>query len=213
MVLDPRTPSATVGAGVGTTLAKIVPADSSGLTDAKNDLGGPSNRWKDFYLSGNVIVANGQGIDFSATAGTGTSELFDDYEEGTWTPTIEGSTTAGTQTYNAQVAKYTKVGRTVTIYAYVSITNKDAAMAGNVRIGGLPYASDGTANALQALALGDFQGVTFGVGKTQMLLRIPNNVTKINVYDGGSGLASAQIPVSNINNATYFVVGGTYQTA
>jgi hypothetical protein len=162
---------------------------------------------------GNVVLADGKGIDFSATAGTGTSELFDDYEEGTWTPTIEGSTTAGTQTYNAQVAKYTKVGRTVTICAFVSITNKDAAMAGNVRIGGLPYASDGTANALHALALGDFQGVTFGASKTQLLLRVPNNVTKINAYDGGSGLASAQIPISNINNATYFVVGGTYQTA
>ena len=34
---------------------------------------------------GNLIVSNGKGIDFSATAGTGTSELFDDYEEGTWT--------------------------------------------------------------------------------------------------------------------------------
>lgn len=164
-------------------------------------------------VDGNIVMASGKGIDFSATSGTGTSELFDDYEEGTWTPTIEGSTTAGAQTYSVQVAKYTKVGRTVTIYAYVSITTKDAAMAGNVRIGGLPYASDGTANALQALALGDYQGVTFGASKTQLLPRIPNNVTKINVYDGGSGLASAQIPVSNINNATYFVVGGTYQTA
>jgi hypothetical protein len=35
---------------------------------------------------GNVVLADGKGIDFSATAGTGTSELFDDYEEGTWTP-------------------------------------------------------------------------------------------------------------------------------
>jgi hypothetical protein len=33
-------------------------------------------------VNGNLIVANGKGIDFSATAGTGTSELFDDYEEG-----------------------------------------------------------------------------------------------------------------------------------
>ena len=40
---------------------------------------------------GNLKVASGHGIDFSATAdssGTMTSELLDDYEEGTWTPTI-----------------------------------------------------------------------------------------------------------------------------
>jgi hypothetical protein len=37
-----------------------------------------------FNSSGNLAFPSGQGIDFSATAGTGTSELFDDYEEGTW---------------------------------------------------------------------------------------------------------------------------------
>ena len=36
--------------------------------------------------TGNLVVPSGKGIDFSATSGTGTSELFDDYEEGTWTP-------------------------------------------------------------------------------------------------------------------------------
>ena len=48
--------------------------------------------------AGNIIIASGQGIDFSATAGTGTSELFDDYEEGDWSPVPFGSTTAGTYT-------------------------------------------------------------------------------------------------------------------
>ena len=34
-----------------------------------------------------LAFPSGKGIDFSATSGTGTSELFSDYEEGTWTPT------------------------------------------------------------------------------------------------------------------------------
>jgi len=39
--------------------------------------------------TGNVVIGTaGKGIDFSATAGTGTSELLDDYEEGTWSPTF-----------------------------------------------------------------------------------------------------------------------------
>ena len=42
--------------------------------------------------TGNLIVASGQGIDFSATSGTGTSELLADYEEGTYTPTVTAST-------------------------------------------------------------------------------------------------------------------------
>ena len=42
--------------------------------------------------TGNLIVASGQGIDFSATPGTGTSELLADYEEGTWTGTLTAAT-------------------------------------------------------------------------------------------------------------------------
>jgi hypothetical protein len=50
--------------------------------DSELDLGYAAGKFKDLYLSGNVIVDNGKGIDFSATSGTGTSELFSDYEEG-----------------------------------------------------------------------------------------------------------------------------------
>jgi hypothetical protein len=71
-------------------------------------------------LSGNVIVANGQGIDFSATPDTGTSELLDDYEEGTWTPTFTGNTTAGTITAT-NYATYTKVGRVVHVQLNASL--------------------------------------------------------------------------------------------
>ena len=82
----------------------------------------------------------GKGIDFSATGqATGmTSELLSDYEEGTWTPTVEGSTTAGTQTYTWQYGKYTKVGNKVTVNFSVRVAST-VSMAGNVRIGGLPF--------------------------------------------------------------------------
>ena len=49
--------------------------------------------------NGNLkIVTAGKGIDFSATSDAGgmTSELLDDYEEGTWTPAATGASTAGT---------------------------------------------------------------------------------------------------------------------
>jgi len=59
--------------------------------------------------SGNIKLKSGAGIDFSATSGTGTSEIFDDYEEGTWTPTLVNY--GGTSTIN--VARYTKIGRIV----------------------------------------------------------------------------------------------------
>jgi len=65
--------------------------------------------------SGNIILGtSGKGIDFSATPGTGTSELLADYEEGTWTTTISDTANfTGTPTLSS--GKYTKVGRLVTI--------------------------------------------------------------------------------------------------
>ena len=76
-----------------------------------SDLGLNGLRWRDLYLTGNVILASGAGIDFSATSGTGTSELFDDYEEGAWTPSPTSITVnSGTPVWSGT---YTKIGRTV----------------------------------------------------------------------------------------------------
>ena len=93
------------------------------------------------------IGTNGKGIDFSAitnaTNSSGvsiTSEVLDHYEEGTWTPQISGSSTAGTTTYAAggQVGRYTRIGRIIFLNGYVSWTN-NAGGAGNLLIGNLPY--------------------------------------------------------------------------
>jgi hypothetical protein len=62
--------------------------------------------------AGNVVVASAQGIDFSATAGTGTSELLADYEEGTWTPT---DSSGAALAFVLTKCRYTKIGRAVTI--------------------------------------------------------------------------------------------------
>jgi len=63
--------------------------------------------------TGNFVVGtSGQGIDFSATPGTGTSELLADYEEGTWTPTISGLTLGNA---SGVAFDYVKVGDIVTV--------------------------------------------------------------------------------------------------
>jgi hypothetical protein len=87
--------------------------------------------------TGSVIVANGQGIDFSATPGTGTSELFADYEEGTWTGVVTGSTTAPL-TPNSSTGTYTKVGRQVTVTLATGLKDLTGAV-GFLRVTGLPF--------------------------------------------------------------------------
>jgi hypothetical protein len=99
---------------------------------------------------GEVQIANGNlkfstsgtGIDFSATSdgsGTATSELLDDYEEGTWTATYYGATTAGTYTHSGGSGAYTKIGDTVNLIVDIKNLNEVSAGTGLLRIGGLPF--------------------------------------------------------------------------
>ena len=89
-----------------------------------------------------VIGTSGQGIDFSATPGTGTSELFDDYEEGTWTPT-DGS--GAGLTFSVAAGAYTKIGRMV--YWQVVVQYPVTANASAASIAGLPFALNLVSNA------------------------------------------------------------------
>jgi hypothetical protein len=88
-----------------------------------------------------VIGTSGQGIDFSATPGTGTSELLNDYETGTWTPFAARSTGGAiTAVYDVQLGKYTKVGNLVTVSALVVIISVSAQGSSFNYVGGLPFA-------------------------------------------------------------------------
>jgi len=94
--------------------------------------------------SGNLAFPSGQGIDFSATSdgsGTSSSELFDDYEEGTWTPTyIPASGAFDAISYNVQEGYYTKIGNMVHLRLTMRITSLTKGTAsGNVYVTGLPY--------------------------------------------------------------------------
>jgi hypothetical protein len=93
-------------------------------------------------VTGNISLDSGNGIDFSATAGTGTSELFDDYEEGTWSPVYAPQTGSfATMTMEVYDAVYTKIGNTVFISAFMRTDNVDMGTAsGTLRITGLPFA-------------------------------------------------------------------------
>lgn len=97
--------------------------------------------------TGNLIVASGQGIDFSATpgpsAGTMTSELLDDYEEGTWTPTLSSDATPPTVSqYVDRVGNYTKIGDFVFVRAVIRADIANAG-TGTPQITGFPFSSKG----------------------------------------------------------------------
>jgi len=108
---------------------------------------GTTDRRFDYYGKVRVYNANfvvgtaGQGIDFSATSsgsGTMTSELLSDYEEGTWTPTIQFGGASTGITYSKQLGRYTKIGNQVTVWFDVRLSAKGIS-TGDATINGLPF--------------------------------------------------------------------------
>jgi len=93
-------------------------------------------------VDGNLVIGtSGHGIDFSATSNNGTSELLDDYEEGSWIATVTYSN-GGQATLSESLGFYTKIGNQVHIQAAITFSAQGGG-SGNVRINGLPYTASG----------------------------------------------------------------------
>lgn len=147
--------------------------------------------------TGNLIVANGQGIDFSATPGTGTSELFNDYEEGTWTPILVGTTTNPTVTYTLQRGVYTKVGRIVSVTVTL-FWSAISGGSGNIAFGGLPFTVESTVGAAGAGAISNFDGFTLSAARTSVGLQPSPGTTFASPTCFGSAVSTQFISVSSV---------------
>ena len=146
----------------------------------------------------NIAFPSGQGIDFSATAGTGTSELFSDYEEGTFVPTVYGGTTAGTTGYVSQIGLYTKTGRTVHVAIFLDWNSQSG--TGSLNIGGLPFTSKQT--FFQTAGSVTSSNLTFTAGAS-LACAIQPNATHMNIAESTNG--AGQVYVSVDGAATVFV--------
>lgn len=159
--------------------------------------------------TGNVVMGtSGKGIDFSATAnssGTMTSELLNDYEEGTWVGTMTGGTTNPTIPVTA-TGRYTKIGRVVTVQIeYLSVDTTGA--SGIINITGLPFANNASASSVGGLSsynLCTFTGSPFvylNAGDSYLIL-----------YSNVSGAAFSNVN-HNAGTSRYCIVSITYTVA
>ena len=100
----------------------------------------------DIHISdGNLSLASGHGIDFSAATNLSgkTSELLDDYEEGTWTLEFDDAYyTSPATSYNSRAGTYVKVGRMVLARFHVNFAGCSNASAGPFISAGLPFTPD-----------------------------------------------------------------------
>lgn len=132
----------------------------------------------------------------------------DDYEEGTFTPTIAGSGTSGTGTYTTQIGRYTKIGRKV--YFNIALTWTDlVGAAGILVINGLPFTSANiTGNTVPHKTLAEGMALTAGYSLQAFTFSTSNQVA-IRQYPSGGGSPAA---VGLLTSGT-ILVSGDYETS
>ena len=133
-------------------------------------------------VGGATPASSGAGITFPATQSASTdANTLDDYEEGTWTPSI--TLGSGSATFTTLVAKYVKIGRQVTLNLKFSVSS--ASSAANPLVSGLPFSlADSVADTsgiMREYALtGLFWGLSYGSGTQVSMQRYDNSNTMPN---------------------------------
>jgi len=127
----------------------------------------------------------GTGITFPATqSASSNANTLDDYEEGTWTPTVLGSSTPGTGTYTHQIGNYVKVGQMVCASALITITAHTG--TGNLLFGGLPF-NTSNSNGLNRFGV--------AIGGLNNLALSATNVAMIKAANNDTILYATQYPI------------------
>jgi hypothetical protein len=152
----------------------------------------------DVGFTGNLVPGtSGKGINFSANPNTGTSQLLNDYEEGTFTATLGGFITDPT-TPVTSTARYTKIGRQVTCTIGFNNVNTTGGL-GATLIRGLPFTPSGIAsmNPVQMGGMGTTVGIAY-VGLS----------TTFSIYDAVNNANLSIVPGTGkylLTTVTYFV--------
>jgi hypothetical protein len=154
--------------------------------------------------TGNLVIGtSGKGIDFSADGNaTGmTSEVLDDYEEGTWTPSL-----GGTATYSRQVGEYVKVGNKVTVSWDIEVT---LIGTGHTSImSGIPFPAKTAIN--NAATVGYFTNLA--TSAIALYLRLDGGISNVNNATQESSDATVSSGTSIYGNNTRIIASMTYIT-
>ena len=168
---------------------------------------------------GNLVVASGHGIDFSATAdGTGSNqdELLDDYETGNWTPVItSGATDVITYTGGNQYFRYIKVGKLVTLFFSLNNVTTAGNTGANCLISGLPFAAD-AGNTNNRFISGNVMFYNSGLTLSDwpVYAHHATGDTTINFYEKSSaGSNYNSVNVNTVGSGTYFFFSLQYYTS
>jgi hypothetical protein len=127
----------------------------------------------------------------------------DNYQEGTFTPIIIGSSTTGSTTYATQTGVYTLIGNRC--YFDITLVYSASTATGNLRINGLPFTSTANESSLVVRSA----GLTLTAGNMLQAYTFPSTTQIILHQMPTGGGTPATVPVAG-NTAGTIKVSGSY---
>ena len=150
-------------------------------------------------------IQTGNGITFpAAQSACADANTLDDYEEGTFTPAVYGTTATGAATYIAQMGAYTKIGQRVFFEIYLDWSAHTG--TGNIQIQGLPFTSTGLANYYSTFAI-RINNMTLTASNYPQGIIGPSTTTIALGQNAVGGGANSAIP---LDTAANIIISGSY---
>lgn len=133
-------------------------------------------------------------------------------EPATWTPTLLGTSTAGSFTYTVQVGYYVRIGDIVLIQGDVAISAIGVAPVGTMRIGGLPVAAANISNLFGTIHFGYIDNINFAASALMLTGVFNPNTTEIRLVEVFDNSGAVDMPAANFTNANArLIFSGHYQ--
>lgn len=135
------------------------------------------------------------------------------YREGTWSPTLGGSTANGTGwAYSVNVGGYTRVGRMVHVTGIVSVSTKGTGTTGSIRITNLPYTVSASNNYNSGASISKVSGLTTSVVSLTGAAVLGG--TAMDLYMRTAAAAGeTTLALADLSNTTSFAFSMTYATS
>ena len=151
----------------------------------------------DVTFTGDLIMADGKGIDFAADASPSagmTAEILDDYETGTWDAVVTDGSTPMTMQGSNDTGYYTKVGNLVTVSGYFATSSLNGLTSQSIRIEGLPFTIANAQAAYSGGAAGFASNLDLAAAGYSVTYYGGINTTFIGlaVWDGTTGASEMQ---------------------
>lgn len=133
---------------------------------------------------------------------------------GTWTPTIEDTTTEASesQTYTSQNGTYTKIGDWVFFAGEMTVSSVGSLSPGGCYIGGLPFDCENTSGAYYAISIGSATSLNIITGQAVTGFVVPgSSAIQLDLWDSAGG--TTPLLVSEFSNGGQVIVSGFYKAA